>query len=292
MPLDVLPKHLKQNFYHFFVQLRLLLKSFFLLFSSKLTTNKNNSPMRKLLYPLKNFVRSSSDVRVSLAGRKKLTDLIHIELFEKEYPERIVTIWKEYYKGKMEVYADAMKSSVFQVFIQRLRLNPHFVLPVHKKLGYLNVYVQFQENGILFTPLKEFKMHGERAQPTLCVSYYTELEQSKELVLLRGEVDVKVIDKVEAIILMRMLYSFYIQNDLFERFVEVFNHRPNEFNYQKFIEEIEHSKPKKIIKVPKKKQEIQEERYGEFKLRTNIKKTKKVLEQMKLEEKMQNEKKN
>jgi hypothetical protein len=47
------------------------------------------------------------------------------------------------------------------------------------------------------------------------------------------------------------MYMFYFRDPLFSRFVETFNKRPNDFDYQAFLKEIEDSKPKKVIKVPK-----------------------------------------
>ena len=47
------------------------------------------------------------------------------------------------------------------------------------------------------------------------------------------------------------MYQFYFKDNLFYRFVEPFNKRPNEFNYELFLKEIEDSKPKKVVKVHK-----------------------------------------
>lgn len=43
-------------------------------------------------------------------------------------------------------------------------------------------------SSTIFTPLEEFKKHGEWAQPYLVMTHYPELSQTHDLVLMRGEI--------------------------------------------------------------------------------------------------------
>jgi ATP synthase F1 complex assembly factor 1 len=205
-----------------------------------------------------------------LPGKKKLEEIIHFDLFATESPERIVQVWGEYYNRRMDVLSDSMKSNIFQLMKSRMKQCPNFILPIQKKLGYFNMYLQSQEKQILFTTLREFQMLGEKSIPAFTMNYYDDFEKQKELVLWRGEINVNVMDKGDAYKMVKMMYSFYIQDDLYNRFVEPFNKRPHEFDYQKFLEEIEHSKPKKVIKLRKKNMEEEDERHGPWKLRSKL----------------------
>eukprot|EP01080_Neovahlkampfia_damariscottae_P007670 gene7670-12136_t len=197
----------------------------------------------------KKFVRNLKYIRPD--GKKHLDDIVDVNLLLKEPYEQIVHIWNSYHEFKLDLISDALKSSSFKILKERGNECPNFVLPLQKKRGYINYYLQFQKDYILFTSLREFQLKGDQAHPVISLSHYDELEKTKDLTLLRGEVNEKIITREESMNVVKMMYQFYFKDNLYYRFVEPFNKRPNEFNYEKFLEEVEHSKPKKVVKVPK-----------------------------------------
>lgn len=183
---------------------------------------------------------------------KKLDEIVKLSLLEKEYPERIKEIWNSYHAFKIDVISEAIKPSTYFPLQHRAQSCPNFVLPLHNRLGYENMYVQYQGPDVfLFTSLREFQTLRDHAVPLLVLQHFRDLEKSKELILVRGEVRETCLTKENALRLVKMLYHYYLTDDKFNRFIEVFNKTPHMFNFQAFLEEIEHSFPQKIIKIRK-----------------------------------------
>ncbi|GAU14589.1 hypothetical protein TSUD_96530 [Trifolium subterraneum] len=85
---------------------------------------------------------------------------------------------------------------------------------------------------MLFTGLEDYKARGTQASPYFTVSYYTELAESKDLVLIRGDVvfTSKLTD-LEAKWLVETAQSFYL-NDARYKLVEKFNKDAQDFEFK------------------------------------------------------------
>lgn len=157
-----------------------------------------------------------------------ILDLSKIEDNEEMNADKIRELWTGYHslKGKLSA---AIPTEVYERLIKVARQYPQFVLPLprtivggddpegevqatnlqpgEKKQGY---EMQFLEWGfiptatpgappattVLFTPLAEYKLRQEFAQPLLILTHYTDLARSKGVVLMRG--DVTSAEEVEA----------------------------------------------------------------------------------------------
>ncbi|CAO1623979.1 unnamed protein product [Sympodiomycopsis kandeliae] len=153
---------------------------------------------------------------------KPLSKIIDVEKLKEEPVEKISELWTKYHtlKGKLSA---VIPSATYDKLISKARRHPQFVLPVprevvggeeaegetsdlapgQKKQGY---EIQFMEWGflptgqadgegrrsipstVLFTPLAEYKLRQEFAQPLLVLTHYTDLSTSKGVVLMRGEI--------------------------------------------------------------------------------------------------------
>lgn len=92
---------------------------------------------------------------------------------------------------------------------------------------------------ILITGLEDYKARGTQAAPYFTVSYYTEFTESKDLVLVRGDIvfTSKLTDS-EAKWLLDTVQSFYL-NDVRYKLVERFNRETSEFEFKDVLQTLE-----------------------------------------------------
>nr|XP_010916051.1 uncharacterized protein LOC105040978 isoform X2 [Elaeis guineensis] len=92
---------------------------------------------------------------------------------------------------------------------------------------------------ILFTGLEDYKARGTQASPYFTVTHYTEFSESKDVVLIRGDVvfTSKLSDS-EARWLLDTVQSFYL-NDVRYKLVERFNKETHEFEFKDVLQALE-----------------------------------------------------
>lgn len=92
---------------------------------------------------------------------------------------------------------------------------------------------------ILFTGLEDYKARGTQAAPYFTVTYYKEFAESKDVVLIRGDVVFagKLSDE-EARRLLETAQSFYL-NDVRYKLVEQFNKETHDFEFKDVLASLE-----------------------------------------------------
>lgn len=92
---------------------------------------------------------------------------------------------------------------------------------------------------IIFTGLEDYKARGTQAAPYMTVTFYTEFAESKDLVLIRGDVvfTSKLTD-TEAQWLMETIQTSYL-NDVRYKLVEQFNKEPRNFDFKDVLRALE-----------------------------------------------------
>lgn len=92
---------------------------------------------------------------------------------------------------------------------------------------------------ILFTGLEDYKARGTQASPYFTITHYTEFAESKDVVLLRGDVvfTSKLSDS-EGRWLLETVQSFYL-NDVRYKLVERFNKETHEFEFKDVLQALE-----------------------------------------------------
>jgi hypothetical protein len=98
----------------------------------------------------------------------------------------------------------------------------------------LNFAVQMPH--VIFTGLEDYKARGTQASPYFTVTHYTEFAETKDTVLIRGDVvfTSKLTDE-EADRLLETAQSFYL-NDVRYRLVERFNKETHEFEFKDVLQ--------------------------------------------------------
>lgn len=92
---------------------------------------------------------------------------------------------------------------------------------------------------MLITSLEDYKARGTQASPYLTASYYKEFADSKDLVLIRGDVVFasKLTDS-EAKWLLETAQSFFL-NDVRYKLVQRFNKEAREFEFRDVLQALQ-----------------------------------------------------
>jgi len=169
-----------------------------------------------------------------------LDKIVKLELLEKENTETVRKIWTEYHADKDCITA-IIPAPVYGTLYQNSLKYPMFVVPLPRDEGVEFFLLQFNYHQAMFTSLLEFKTKGEEARPYLTITHFPELIETKDIVLMKGEItDVKVLATANAQYLAFALQQFYVTGgDSKRQLLETFHTKPQEFDYNQVIKEME-----------------------------------------------------
>lgn len=155
---------------------------------------------------------------------RPLSDFVNVEKLGSESPENVRKLWTAYHQVKNQVSA-VIPVDVYAQLLQTARKYPQFILPLPKAVvttedgekraiedpeavedasktaeqGFEMYFLQWAflpapadggpaASTVLFTPLAEYKLRQEFAQPLLVLTHYPDLAQQTSQVLMRGEI--------------------------------------------------------------------------------------------------------
>ena len=170
-----------------------------------------------------------------------LGELIHLEMLESKSADEIAQIWTENFKDK-EAISAVIPVESYEELSKRAQEFPTFLFPLPKDKGYEFVLSQFEGNRCFFTSLINFQVHGENAPWQFCMTFYSEMKDTKGIVLMTSEVDQTTMNIFEAQCLAQLQKLFYIAPD--EKKADLlftFNRNPDAFKYMLLIKELEGS---------------------------------------------------
>ncbi|XP_072958744.1 uncharacterized protein [Typha angustifolia] len=169
---------------------------------------------------------------------KTLGSIIDIDRTKDCSPEDLISIWDDYHLGRGHI-GTSMKAKLYHLLEQRSTSCRHFVIPLWRGSGYTNMFIQVQMPHMLFTGLEDYKARGTQASPYFTVTYYTEFAESKDVVLIRGDVVfTSKLNDSEAKWLLETAQSFYL-NDMRYKLVEQFNKETHEFEFKDVLQALE-----------------------------------------------------
>ena len=162
-----------------------------------------------------------------------------MDLIEDMNAEEITKIWTEYHKEK-DCIAGVMTKEQFNKMFERGKKYSTFLLPLPRETGYEFIVSQFYGTEIHMTSLLWYQAHKENAPECLSMTHFTELSDTKGLVLMRGEFDTKSLNAQEAQCLANELQLYYSSNEpgrleLLRKFTE----KPDEFKHMDLISQLE-----------------------------------------------------
>lgn len=166
---------------------------------------------------------------------KLLNDIMKVELIADKSVEDITAIWQEYHKTKDAICA-TIPSEVYNVIKTRAEKYPIFLLPLPRKQGFEFILLQFSENEVHFTPLISYQTHKENAPECLTIVYYADLQNDKDVVLMRGEFNSDVLNIMEAQCLANELQLYYGEKDEKRtNLLEIFTNHPDSFKHMDLV---------------------------------------------------------
>ncbi|TVU01896.1 hypothetical protein EJB05_52637 [Eragrostis curvula] len=170
--------------------------------------------------------------------RKPLESILDVERAKGLSPEHLVAAWDDYHLGRGHIGA-SMKAKLYHLLEQRSDTCRHFVIPLWRGSGYITMFMQVQMPYMIFTGLEDYKARGTQASPYYTITHYTEFAETKDTVLIRGDVvfTSKLTDE-EAKVLLETAHSFYL-NDVRYRLVERFNIETHEFEFKDVLQALD-----------------------------------------------------
>lgn len=169
---------------------------------------------------------------------KTLDTIMKVELLVGKTPEEIALLWTQYWKNKDAVSA-VIPVETYNNMEKRFREFNTFLFPLPRDQGYEFVMVQFLGREAHFSTLINFQAHRENAPECLGMIHYTELAESKGIVLMVGEYDKQVLGAKEAKCLADLVEIYYSRPS--ERKLEIltkFTKTPHLFHHMDIIDEM------------------------------------------------------
>jgi hypothetical protein len=111
------------------------------------------------------------------------------------------------------------------------------MFPIFRKAGLFNlVSMPNFQHSILFRSLEDYRNRVET--DFFRIHWFNDFVDTKRIALLRGEIMDNMISNVEAERLLQMFLSHYLEKGLYERSVYKFNHNPDNFDIDEYLENL------------------------------------------------------
>ncbi|KAK3796945.1 hypothetical protein RRG08_032247 [Elysia crispata] len=172
---------------------------------------------------------------VGMTRQEGLDSVLKMDLIKDKTTEEISQIWSQYHCNKDCVFS-VLKVEEFQNLMEKSKECPVFVYPVPREDGFEFILSQFDRHDVYFTPLSMFQLVRENAPPCLTLKHYAELMDDKDIVLMAGHYDDKVLKQELALNLTQQMSIFYGRGSKFYDLVKCFNYTPEKFQYQDLID--------------------------------------------------------
>ncbi|PSS04828.1 ATP synthase mitochondrial F1 complex assembly factor 1 like [Actinidia chinensis var. chinensis] len=200
---------------------------------------KHSIPGNLLKWGLLGFCRTSRFANgFTPLQPKPLDSIIDIERAKDQSTEDLATIWDDYHLGRGHI-GTSMKANLYNLLEHRAANCRYFVIPLWRGSGYTTMFAQVQMPHMIFTGLEDYKARGTQATPYFTVSYYKDFADSKDLVLIRGDVVfTSKLSDAEAKWLLETMQSFYL-NDSRYKMVERFNRETREFEFKDILKALD-----------------------------------------------------
>jgi len=174
----------------------------------------------------------------SHTGAKSLDKVMKLELLQDKTTEEITQIWTKHFTEQDKICA-VIPTDVYKAMQQRFQQYNTFLFPIPRKNGYEFVVVQFQGDEAHFTTLINFQAHKENAPECLSLMHYTELSESKGIVLMVGEYDKDSLMIIEAKCLADQVELYYSRPSPSKlQLLQNFKSEPALFKHADLIEEL------------------------------------------------------
>ena len=173
---------------------------------------------------------------------KSLSQIVDLDKLMKEDRATVETIWTSYHQDNTTTSASAsamvLNKEEGDTVKSRAKVAPLFIIPVFKSSSldsYVMLVSQYQNNGgFILTYLEEYRRSPDTASPWMSIMLYSDLEDTKDITLLRSDFTANVTKK-ENVAISKMIMDVYLADDLYDGYVHTFNKEPSKFDFDKFL---------------------------------------------------------
>lgn len=184
--------------------------------------------------------KSGLSSQTSMKKEKTLEDVMKIDLIADKSAEEISTLWKAFFIAKKEKLCAVIPSATFRKMKELYGLHKTFLLPLPRKDGYEFFIVQFLGNEAHFTSLINYQAYNENAPEVMTLVHYTDVAESKEIVLMVGEFDGNSLSLQEAQCLANQVEMYYCNPSESKKYLlDTFTFKPQEFKHQDLVDQLE-----------------------------------------------------
>jgi hypothetical protein len=202
-------------------------------FSKNFNLRDNHSILRRYS-TIKSTEKSNSIVQNEFST-PPLSSIVRLELFEKETPEDIQDIWLGHLKN-VKCLAAVVPGSAYKHFKSRFKKFPYFILPWERTEGtYVPVMFFATDNSHFYTIAEDIQKLPNSHNPQLVINFYTELMETKDLVLMKGDFLSDIFNPDDGQYLAGLTQIFYLNEDWFKNYVQVCNQNPEEFDFKDVV---------------------------------------------------------
>jgi ATP synthase mitochondrial F1 complex assembly factor 1 len=164
-----------------------------------------------------------------------LEQIVHVDKLMQETPRNIKKAWMRHHH-KRDCIGAVLEGLSYDKLVARTKESPMFVFPLPRDKGFQSIFFQAMGNVHLYTDLEAYKQYGEKAVPALSCAFYTELQRTKGIVLMRGELNTTQLQPTDAAFLGNQTTIWYHEDERYKNFVWTFNHKPSEFRFDGVVE--------------------------------------------------------
>ncbi|KAJ3227130.1 hypothetical protein HK099_003349 [Clydaea vesicula] len=204
----------------------------------------SNTTNKKTKYNLKKKNVEKTYFLKKLNKKKKFKsslELILNNLKNLNSKDGIESMWNQFHDTRRGFLSSSFDSNFFDTLSTRSKSFPTFVIPLRKGGEYDFYFLHFKENRVFYFKLLEPK---DKSKACLVVTYFTDLKDSKGVILIQGKIDcdknngLQKLKLHEARELINQMQNFYVTGDEKKfKLLEKFNKSFDDFDYQELIAE-------------------------------------------------------
>ena len=162
---------------------------------------------------------------------QKISDIFHTSSFETSPPEIIMAVWNSFHDQDSRTVAKILSDVQHKIIFSRLSECPGFMFPINLSSSTITLMTEVQEdNCIGFSNIED-----QDNSLSMIVRMFTEISDSKNIVPVRGDIIHPTLEKESAELVLNAFARFYLDSDLYRKYVEVFNNDFGSFEYKEFL---------------------------------------------------------
>jgi len=184
--------------------------------------------------------KGSIGKEMGMQKEKTLNDVMKIDLIKDKTTDEIAVIWKEHFLSKKGSLSAVIPTETYKSMKEIFTVHNTFLFALPRKEGYEFFVVQFTGNEAHFTSLINYQAFNENAPECLTLIHYTDLAETKGIVLMVGEYDSNILTTQDAQCLANQVEMYYCNPSSSKKaLLETFTHKPAEFKHQDLLAQLE-----------------------------------------------------